>query len=175
MSDYRLMIVPCENEYIPCHSFVCDQPGQRKFYVGNPHSGGIYNYPVYCEHCIQHLVDHLPSDLSPSAASIENRLRSELTIEYEQVLAKKLTEATEQIRSDAEKLVAFKLADAENPFGIAPVENLIPIEENTEAIFRCLDCGEDFNNRTDHDEHKKEHTQPVPQKNKGGRPPKSNA
>lgn len=170
MSDSRLMIVPCY-QHIPCNSMTCYNVTGKRYYVANPYSGGIFNYPVFCEECIQYLVAHMPAELSPEAAEVESRLRKELTEEYNGILAQKIAEMEKVAVAAAMKLAAQKIAEAQSPFGVAPVEDLVPIEEQDKTIYRCLDCGMDFDNKEALDAHKPSHTV----KNKGGRPPKSKA
>lgn len=167
MSDSRLEIVPCEHKESGCSSFVCNNgTGYEKFYVGNKYSGGLHTYEIYCSECIKHLVSHIPSELMPDGGVLEQNLRAELTLEYNDILAKKLTDATQQIRMEAEKFIAFKLADAEDQLITVEPEVIAEDTADEKAVFRCLDCGADFHNQADLNEHKKEHKTPVNKRSK---------
>lgn len=175
MSDCRLEIVPCDYKDFPCSSFVCNNAGGHdKYYLGNKYSGGIHNYEIYCSECVKHLVAHIPSELSADGGAVEQRIRAELTAEYNAILAQKVADFEHATRIEAEKFIAYKLAEAESPFGVEEVEELTPVESVPEQkFFRCLDCGADFDNHDDLNAHKAEHVQAAaPAKNKGGRPPK---
>lgn len=173
MSDNRLMIVPTEHQ-IPCSSFTCYNLSSQRYYVGNPYSGGLYNYPVFCAECIQNLVDNIPAELSPEKAEIETRLRKQLTEQFNELLTEKVAELEKVAVAAASKMAAQKIAEAQSPFGMAPVDDLVPVEEVTTVPFRCLDCGDDFDTKAALDEHKATHNE-APAKNKGGRPPKGKA
>lgn len=172
MSDNRLMIVPCEYQDFPCSSFVCNEiSSAKKFYVGNPYSGGLHNYPVFCEHCISHLVSNLSADLAPTGAEIKTKIKEQLTEEYNALLAEKVAKVEKAAIVAAEILVAMKLAEAQSVFGNAPEEEIVAEETQDKKVFRCLDCGaEDFDNKEALDAHKATHEEP---KNKGGRPKKA--
>lgn len=158
MADTRLMIVPCEYNDFPCSSFTCDQPHREKYWVGNPYSGGLHNYPIFCKSCITHLVSTLPTELMPGGSALQDRIRAELTVQYNELMASKLAEATDAIRQDADKYIAFKLADAEPSVTIATVEAEPEQALEDERInYRCLDCGKDFTTKDELDAHKITH------------------
>lgn len=168
--DKRLMIVPCDYVY-GCASFVCNDISEKYYHVGNPYSGALNSYDAYCEDCIRHMIATIPAELSPSTADIENRLRLQLTAEYNELLATKIADHEDAVRDQADKYIAQRLADAQSPFGDVPLE----VEEAQEAtdeahVFRCLDCNDDFNTLEELNAHKDDHPAP---KNKGGRPKKA--
>lgn len=167
MSDSRLEIVPCEHRESGCSSFVCNNgTGYNKYYVGNKYSGGLHTYEIYCSECIKHLVSHIPSDLMPDGGVLEQNIRAELTLEYNKILAQKLADATQEIRMEAEKFIAFKLADADDALVTVEPVVVADVETDDKAIFRCLDCGADFPNQDDLNEHKKEHGVPANKRSK---------
>lgn len=144
MSDCRVMIVESELD-LPCHSFTCDEMGTKRYYVGNPYSGGLHNYPLFCEQCIKHLVTTIPPALSPTGADVEKRIRTELTAEYDELLHEKIHQIEKNAAELAERMVAVKLAESQET--VIPVieEEVSETATQTEnAIHRCLDCGDDF-------------------------------
>lgn len=178
MSDdrNRLEIIPADNPYMPCSSFVCDQNSPTKYVVGNRYSGALFTYPVFCEKCIKHMLANVPTELNPTAADIEDKLRADLTVQYNDVLAQKVADHENAVRQQADMYIAQRLADAQSPFGEMPLEVEQEAEtEEEKQIYRCLDCGEEFENGPDLEAHKKYHAPgaPAPEKNKGGRPKKA--
>lgn len=171
MSDSRLEIVPCMYKDAGCASFVCNNGvGYDKYYVGNPYSGGLHTYDIFCSECVKHLALHIPSDLLPDSAELEQRLRAELIVEYNGMLAQKLADATQEIRMEAEKFIAYKLADVEAP--LITVEPEVAEDDKTDekAVFRCLDCGDDFSSQAELNEHKKEHDEKTPANKRSKKP-----
>lgn len=157
MPDNRLVIMECEYD-VACNSFVCNEMHTKKYYVTNPHSGALATYPVFCENCIKHLVANIPAELVPTATDIEQRLRAEMTEQYNAMLAEKMTQATSMIREDAEKFIAMKLAESESPWGVGIIEADEIIDAKAEPVtYRCLDCSEDFKNIAELNVHKLTH------------------
>lgn len=172
-ADNRLMIVPCENPNALCQSFICNDmsPTVKKYTIGNPHSGALAVYPVFCADCISHMIFTLPAELSPAAAEIKAKIKAELTDEYNELLAEKVAAIEKRAVAAAEQMAAMKLADAQSVFGEVSEEVAEEVTENKDkTIYRCLDCGADFDEKQALDAHKVTHEQPA--KNKGGRPAK---
>lgn len=175
MSDSRLVIVTCPYREFPCSSFTCHDPSPEKYWVGNPHSGGLHYYPIFCKKCIDHLVANLPAELSPDGAALEARLRGEISLEYDKVMKEKLAEQETRIRSEvtSQLIEQFSKPDVTD----VPVEVEVEEEQNDNAVvYRCLDCGSEFETAKKLEAHKKTHevaAAEAPAKNKGGRPPKA--
>lgn len=154
MWDNRLMILPCEYNTFPCGSFVCDQASQEKYFVGNPYSGGLHTYPVFCRTCIDYLVSHLPAELSPEAEAVESRIRAELEQQYNGAFQEQLAQAEARIRQEVtEKLVAEFTKQA----AAIPVVVEAQDEADTIAVFRCLDCGAELKSAKEMEAHKSSH------------------
>lgn len=142
MSDYRVMVVPCPYEDLPCSSFVCDQPHRTKYYVGNPYSGALHAYPIYCKNCVDHMIATLAPDLSPDAAAVVQRVRVELEAEFDEKLKAELAKQRSQMEAE---ITAQLIGEFSKP----EVTEAPPVVEDAEEaenklVYRCLDCGEEF-------------------------------
>jgi hypothetical protein len=133
MPDHRLQIVPCENDDFACSSFVCREMHTKKYFVGNPYSGTIYLYPVFCEDCIFNLLSHIPSELSPDGGALENRLRAEISLEYSQKTKEMLAQQEKWIRAEVTAQLIEQFAKPE-VHEVPPVEDVAPEEESLIAV-----------------------------------------
>lgn len=154
----HVTIHECNYDYAVCENYLCRQSvHKKKYYIGveqgSPHK------PVFCEDCIQHLVRNLPANLNEESAELEERLREELEEKFEaeyleKVRAKEL-EMAEIL--DQEK----QLLDAQNSV-ITDVNEVDQSEKATEedddeTVYRCLDCGEEFETPQGLGSHKRIH------------------
>lgn len=155
MPDYRLEVIRCEHDSFVCQSFVCNEVHARKYYVGNPYSGALYTYPVFCEHCIANMISHLPAEFSPDTAVIEARVRDEMNAKHAKQLRDMLVEHGKVVREQvtAELITQFTKPEFTTP----PAPELAEGEEENKLVYRCLDCGEEFETAGALDEHKKTH------------------
>lgn len=155
MSDSRLQIVKCNNVDAACSSFICNEMYGEKYWVGNPYSGGLHTYEIFCKKCIEHLVATIPPELLPNGVATENRLRAMLTTEYNEILEQKVAAIQQAAREEAEKFIAVKLAGVQN---FKPVDPAVLVVEDTdkaeEISHRCLDCGKDFESKDQLNAHK---------------------
>lgn len=155
MSDSRLQIVKCNNVDAACSSFICNEMYGEKYWVGNPYSGGLHTYEIFCKKCIEHLVATIPPELLPNGVETENRLRAMLTAEYNEILYQKLAEMQAQAKADAERYVVAQLAERQS---FKPVDPAVLVVEDTdkaeEISHRCLDCGKDFESKDQLNAHK---------------------
>lgn len=168
MSDTRLMLVPCPYEDFPCSNYLCDQPSREKYWVGNPYSNNLELYPIFCKTCVDHLVSHLPPDLSPDGAAVEAHIRAELEQTYNAEMQEKLAQADTRITQEVtERLIAqfTKPELTEIPEVVATEQP----EDDNNMVFRCLDCGDEFGSAEKLEAHKSEHAGATEPRKRGGR------
>lgn len=166
MPDSRLTIH--ESSFIsrPCDNYTCRQAAnKRKYFVGNP--GGFGHKPIFCEDCINHLVANLPAELVEAGANLEEKLRVEITAEYDEILKTKVFEAVQADRqraldeqnAEAQRLELEEALKADPNYMLQEVkeEKVEEIEEDTEQMYRCLDCGQEFDTPQKLGAHKRKH------------------
>lgn len=155
-ADNRVTIFPCNHDDSPCNNYLCDNGvGYKKWYIGVAH-GAQSTMEYFCNECIRHLVDHLPAEFSPEVAGIEQRLRAEITTEYDKVLVEKVKELESAIRTKVTSEVLEQIVKSEKGKP-APVV----VEEVAEVVsqvpYRCLDCNEEFDTPQKLGSHRRKH------------------
>lgn len=159
MADTRVTIHDCAFEDRPCGVYTCRQAkGKKKYFIGN--SFGFGQKEVYCEDCIRHLVAHLPAELVDGGGDLEAQLRVKITEEYDTILADKVKEAVAAARFGWNEEVTAEIAELKEQIEqhtLAAVEQTKEEEEETEAVYRCLDCGEEFNTPQKLGSHRRKH------------------
>lgn len=163
--DSRLTIH--ESSFIsrPCDNYTCRQAAnKRKFFVGNP--GGFGHKPIFCEDCINYLIANLPADMVEGGANLEDKLRVEITAEYEEILKQKVFEAVQADRANTQMELEAEAKRLENAIPKEP--NYVHQEEKTveaekaeevdkDPVYRCLDCGKEFDTPQKLGAHKRTH------------------
>lgn len=151
--DNRVQIFEAPDS-ISCSNYLCGEMFGKKFYVGNFY--GSSREAIYCEACVRHLVDHLPAELVPEMGELENRLRTEITVEYEIKLAQILNDRENALREQAAREIAIQLASQEKIEDIPFTEEVD--DANADPItYRCLDCNEEFDTPQKLGSHRRKH------------------
>lgn len=160
MPDYRLEILPCEHD-VSCSSFACRDYGTKVYYIGNEHSGALYSYPVYCENCIRNMLSRLPSEFSLDGGVSEKRIRDEMMAEHAKQLRDALVTHGEVVRRQvtAELIDQFSKPELKDP----PAPEVEELDEDNK-VYRCLDCGDEFDSAATLEEHKGTHTENAPKR-----------
>ena len=158
MPKSELTIHPCGFNSRPCDNDVCrrskraDGSYMRKYYIGDAHWSG--HKPVFCEDCIQHMLQNPPPEFVTGGVDLEARLRDEISKAFEEKMQEAV--AAERARWETETAALRKTIellqhpnDADED-GTRSHSALVGAElpaaqkENDGTEFRCLDCGAVF-------------------------------
>lgn len=141
-------IHPCAFESRPCENFGCRNAfGFKKYFIGRPDVS--VPKPIFCEACMKNLVKTLPTELVEGGDQLESRIRAELEAEY----AAKLEAAEKEF---ALSVIVPITATVEEEV----IEEEVPEPEPKEKpnlIYRCLDCGKEFETAGGLSKHKRKH------------------
>lgn len=161
MPDNRLQVLECEHD-VSCSSFACRDYGPKMYYIGNEHSGALYSYPVYCENCIRNMLNTLPSEFSFDGGAIEKRIRAEMMADHAKQLRDALVAHGEIVRKQvtAELIDQFSKPELKDP----PAPVVEEVDEDSKHIYRCLDCGDEFESASVLEEHKATHADSAPKR-----------
>lgn len=85
------------------------------------------------------MVNNIPTEFSADGGLLENRLRAEISLEYDKKLLQLLVEQEKQIRAQVTAQLVDQFAKPELTDIPAPV---VTMEITDSKLFRCLDCGD---------------------------------
>lgn len=151
----EITVHSCSFDSRVCENYTCRQAkDKKKYFIGNPK--GFGHKPIYCEDCIRHMVHNLPPELIEGGTDLESRLRAEITVEYNAVLDGHVKQM-EIVKGQYESLIQALTANAEPMKEVIAEDQPEEKPEIKDAVFRCLDCGEEFETKRALASHKKAH------------------
>lgn len=164
MPESILRIHACSFDTRPCDNYTCRQAlGKKKFFIGNPFAHG--HKAIFCEDCIRDLVQNVPAELLEGGADLEARLREEIAAELEVKIREELKAELQRVsielkaQLDAEAQAAAEADEAAKQEELAAASSAPdeePEEEN-KPLYRCLDCGEEFDTPQKLGSHRRKH------------------
>lgn len=112
----------------------------------------------FCEDCAKQIANNLPAELLEGGADLEQRLRREITAEYDIKLAEIEEAMQKNVRADLEaaNAAAAEAAKAIAEAIVTPAEEK-PADKPQEVEYRCLDCSETFESKRKLTAHIKTH------------------
>ena len=167
MPDSRLTIHESSFVSRPCDNYTCRQAAnKRKYFVGNP--GGFGHKPIFCEDCINYLIENLPAEFVNVGANLEAKLREEITAEYEEILKVKVFEAVQadrqsikdHLHEEANRIELETTLNADPNYMVQEEKTVTAeanVEEDKDPVYRCLDCGQEFDTPQKLGAHKRKH------------------
>lgn len=157
MPDSRVTIHECSFKDRVCENYTCRQatPLKKKYFIGNPHAHG--QKPIFCEDCIRHLVGNLPAEFVPGAGDQAATIRTELQKEFDEKANVIRREAREDVMKEIMtkyEAAASKQVQVETE---AEAEPEVEPEDDQKPVYRCLDCGKEFDTPQKLGAHRKAH------------------
>lgn len=162
MPKSQVTIHRCPFDSRPCDNYICrrskraDGTYMRKYFVGDPEAHGTK--PVFCEDCIQHLVNNLPPELVPGGDGLEERIHKQLQKEFEKKLKEELGKERARHEMEIQALRALlEKKDEKAPEDSIATDNNVEEDEEDDVELRCIDCNETFTSAAELIKHRKKH------------------
>jgi len=167
MPESKLRIHPCAFDTRPCDNYTCRNAlGKKKYFIGNPFGHG--QKAIFCEDCIRDLVANIPVEFLEGGTDLETRLREEITAELEGKIRDEIQQelqqaAADQLRAqeDADAAAAAAAEEQQKQDDLAAAASAAADQaqeaEETKPVYRCLDCGEEFDTPQKLGSHKRKH------------------
>lgn len=137
-----------------CQTLYCTSM-KAIYHIGRADAEHFIN-GYYCAECIRHLANNIPTELIEGGEDLEQRLRREITEQYEAKLTELETAITAKVTADlivAAAAAAKPVVEEEKPVTTEWKEE-DAAEQDVE--YRCLDCDQVFDTKRKLTYHKKE-------------------